>query len=116
MLPLRFLPYADTVDLPNVIVDGAANVGTRLTLSHWPGSPTPPELLADLSAEIAFRAADEPERFAGLEVVSNNHFDQDGLASVYALVEPDGARARREHVIDVARAGDFGTFTSRDAA
>jgi hypothetical protein len=116
VLPLRFVPYGDTTAVPNVVVDGAANAGTVLTLSHWPGSPTPRELREDLSAQIALRVLDEPDRFAGLEVVTNNHFDQDGLASVYALAHPDAARARRAQVIDVARAGDFGTFEDRDSA
>lgn len=116
MLPLRFVPYDDLGDTPNVIVDGAAAPSTRLTLSHWPGSPTPVEVRADLSAQIAFLALDHPDWFAGLDVVSNNHFDQDGLTSVYALVDPDAALARRDLVIDVARAGDFGGFVSRDAA
>jgi hypothetical protein len=35
---------------------------------------------------------------------------------VFALVEPDAAAVRAERLIDVARAGDFGTFTERDAA
>jgi hypothetical protein len=116
VLPLRFAPYSETTDVPNVVVDGAANAGTVLTLSHWPGSPTPRELLEDLSAQIALRALDEPERFAAVDVVTNNHFDQDGLASVYALTAPDAARARRDQVIDVARAGDFGSFHHRDSA
>jgi hypothetical protein len=116
VLPLRYAPYPETVETPNVIVDGAANAGTVLTLSHWPGSPTPPELRDDLSAQIAFRALDEPARFTGVEVVSNNHFDQDGLASVYALAHPYDAQARRAQVIDVARAGDFGSFAQRDSA
>ena len=116
VLPLRFVPYADAAATPNVVVDGAAAEATRLTLSHWPGSPTPRELLADLSAEIAMRALDEPGRFDGVEAVTNNHFDQDGLASVFALVAPAAARARAGRLVDVARAGDFGTFTDRDAA
>jgi hypothetical protein len=113
---LRFIPYADAAETPNVVVDGAPAAATRLTLSHWPGSPTPRELLDDLSAQIALRALAEPERFAELDAVTNNHFDQDGLASAYALVAPDAARARREQLVDVARAGDFGAFTDRDAA
>jgi len=40
--------------VPNIIVDGAANLGTELALSHWPNSTTPQELRADLSAEIVF--------------------------------------------------------------
>ena len=35
---------------------------------------------------------------------------------MYALVDPEPATARRDRVIDVARAGDFGTFVDRDAA
>jgi hypothetical protein len=116
VLPLKLIPYADAATTPSVIVDGAAAAATRVTLSHWPGSPTPPELRQDLSAEIAFRALEDPARFDGLDAVSNNHYDQDGLASVYALVDPDAAVARRDRVIDVARAGDFGTFVDRDAA
>jgi hypothetical protein len=116
VLPLRFVAYEDLGDTPNVVVDGAAASATVLTLSHWPGSPTPPEVRDDLSAQIAFHALDHRDWFDGIDVVSNNHFDQDGLASAYALVDPDAALARRERVIDVARAGDFGTFADRDAA
>jgi hypothetical protein len=116
VLPLRFVAYEDLGDTPNVVVDGAAAASTRLTLSHWPGSPTPPEVLDDLSAQIVFHALDHRDWFDGIDVVSNNHFDQDGLASAYTLVEPDAALARRERVIDVARAGDFGTFADRDSA
>ena len=116
MLPLRFVPYHELAGRPNVIVDGSATDGTVLTLSHWPGSPTPVELLDDLSAQIAFRALATPARFDGVAAVSNNHFDQDGLASAFALIDPDAALARREMLIDVARAGDFATFRHRDAA
>jgi len=115
VLPLRFVPYHELGDRPNVVVDGAAAPSTVLTLSHWPGSPTPPELLDDLSAQIVFHALAEPERFVGVELVSNNHFDQDGLVSAFTLVDPDAAQARRGPLVDLARAGDFGTFESRDA-
>ncbi len=116
MLPLRFVPYHRLGDEPNVVVDGSPTGSTVLTLSHWPGSPTPVELQDDLSAQIAFRALARPELFAGVAAVSNNHFDQDGLASVFALTQPEQASARREQVIDVARAGDFATFEHRDSA
>ena len=116
MLPLRFAPYHQLDGVPNVIVDGSVNDSTRIVLSHWPGSPTPKEVLDDLSAQIAFRALDYPSWFDGIDVVTNNHFDQDGLCSVYALTNPVAAMERRELVVDVARAGDFGTYVSRDAA
>jgi hypothetical protein len=50
-----------------------------------------------------------------VNVVSNNHFDQDGLVSAFTLVDRDAALARRGPLIDLARAGDFGTFDSRDS-
>ncbi|MCU1391738.1 MAG: hypothetical protein JWM34_166 [Ilumatobacteraceae bacterium] len=116
MRPLRFVPFHQLDGRPNVIVDGSATAGTALTLSHWPGSPTPEDLLDDLSAQIAFRALDRPECLDGIELVSNNHFDQDGMASAFALIDPEGALERRAIAIDVARAGDFGTFESIEAA
>lgn len=116
MEPLRFVPYHRLGDTPNVVVDGGPAPSTVLTLSHWPGSPTPVDLREDLSAQIAFRALERPALFDGVGVVSNNHFDQDGLASVFALVEPELAVARRDRIIDVARAGDFATFHDRDSA
>ena len=116
MLPLTFVPYDEVGARAHVVVDGAARASTALTLSHWPGSPTRVELRADLSAESAFLAAARPELFAGIDAVTNNHFDQDGLMSAYALVAPDEAGARRAAAVDVARAGDFGVFAERDSA
>lgn len=113
---MRYEPYDALDGVPHVIVDGAARSGTVLTLSHWPGSPTPPVLQADLSAEIAFRYLDHPQLAVPVEVVSNNHFDHDGLASVFVLVDPEAALARRERVVDLARAGDFARFEARAAA
>lgn len=98
------------------MVDGAPIPATVLTLSHWPATPTPVALRADLSVESALRWRECPGRWAGAELVSTDHLDQDGLASVFALVDPEGARRRRDRLVGVARAGDFATFTERDAA
>lgn len=108
--------YAALKGHPHVVVDGSAQDGTVLTLSHWPGSRTPERYRADLSAEIAFAYAVEPDPNITAEFVTNNHFDQDGLIGVYALTEPELAIARRARMIDVARAGDFSRFEDRDAA
>jgi hypothetical protein len=99
-----------------VIVDGSATDGTVLCLSHWPNTPVPAGLAADLSAQMALAYLDRFDLHAPAELVSNNHFDQDGLMSVYALVAPEAARARREYLADVAAAGDFATYTARAAA
>lgn len=113
---LRFVPDHAIAGVPNVVVDGAPNADTILTLSHWPGAPTPPDLRDDLSAQIAFHALERPALFDGIEAVTNNHFDQDGLVSAFALLHPELALPRRNQLIDIARAGDFGTFVSRDSA
>ncbi len=113
---LRFAPYLETLDIPNVVVDGRANPSTVLTLSHWPQAPCPPELRRDLSAESALAYLSVPSRHGGAEVVTNNHFDQDGLMSTYALVDPVGATPRAERVVEVARAGDFAVTSSVSAA
>jgi hypothetical protein len=113
---MQYIPYEELGNVPNIIVDGAANAHTVLTLSHWPKSATPADLKDDLSAQIVFRYLDRPDLNVDLEAVSNNHFDQDGLVSVYALVHPSDAAKRRALLIDIAAAGDFGTYRLREAA
>jgi hypothetical protein len=113
---LRYVGYPALDGVPNVIVDGAATDGTVLTLSHWPQSPIPPGLQADLSAQMAFAYLYRGDLHTPAEVVSNNHFDQDGLVSVFALTDPTSALDRRALLTDVAAAGDFATYRQRDAA
>lgn len=117
MTRLVYAPYAETIDVPNVVVDGSANRSTVLTLSHWPGTLCPDELRADLSAEMAFRYVERGEHLHGdARVVTNNHFDEDGVVSVFALIDPSAALEHRDFLVDVARTGDFGWFVERDAA
>lgn len=104
---LPYAPYDALRGRPHVVVDGAAQDATVLTLSHWPHSATPRDLLADTSAEIVLRALEDPARFGTAEAVSNNHADQDGLMGIWAVVEPDAARARADIVVGVATSGDF---------
>lgn len=113
---LNFTDYEASRAIPNIVVDGSPNEATVLTLSHWPGSVTPSGLARDLSAEMAFAYLDNPCEHAKAHAVTNNHFDQDGLVSAFALLEPDQAHDHREALIDIARAGDFGTFMHRDSA
>jgi uncharacterized protein DUF6687 len=115
---LRSVPYGSLgASTPSVVVDGSPAEGTVLCLSHWPGIESPPEFWADLSAEMAFLYVDAGgDRHGPASVVSNNHFDQDGLVGVFALSAPEEAQARRGLLIEVARAGDFGRTGSRVAA
>ena len=113
---MRYVPYGQINSSPNIIVDGAACAGTLLTLSHWPKSGTPVDLKRDSSAEIALAYLDSPRFHVNAEIVSNNHFDEDGLVGIYTLLDPATAQKQREFLIDVASAGDFGVYRQRDAA
>jgi hypothetical protein len=113
---MRYIPYDELRGQPSVIVDGSATGGTILTLSHWPKSGTPPEFAADTSAEIVFNYLDGPSAHIAADAVSNNHFDEDGLVGIFALVNPDLALRHRERLIAAATAGDFGVYSSREAA
>ena len=112
----RFSGYAASAAEPNVVVDGSPNECTVLTLTHWPGFVQPEGFRFDLSAEMAFHHLDAPIAHPAAAIVTNNHFDQDGLVCVHALVNPEISVEHRELLIDVASAGDFATFTDRRAA
>lgn len=115
---MRYVPFHKLGTTPNLIADGKPHEASALTLSHWPGSGTPPKYKDDLSAQIVFRYLDDPDvrLLSSVDVVSNNHFDEDGLVSMYALINPELAMEERDVLIDIARAGDFGTFHDRDSA
>jgi hypothetical protein len=113
---MRFVPYDELRSEPNVIVDGSATGGTVLTLSHWPKSGTPLEFAADTSAEIVFKYLDRPAAHVSATAVSNNHFDEDGLIGIFAMVDPATALRHRDRLIATATAGDFGVYSSREAA
>ena len=113
---MEYVAWDELGGRPNIIVDGYPAEGTVLALSHWRGSGCPEELADDLSTQIAFRYLDRPDLRVDADAVSNNHFDEDGLCGIYAVVHPEEALARRERLIQVASAGDFDTFTERDMA
>lgn len=115
-MPMQYVPYDELGSRPNIIVDGAASPSTVLTLSHWPKSGTPAALKRDTSAEIVFAYLDSPALHVDADAVSNNHFDEDGLVGVYTLLDPSSAESHRDLLLDVARAGDFGTYRDRNAA
>lgn len=114
--PVRYCPYSQLDDQPNIIVDGKAQRATVLTLSHWPWNATPPELMRDTSTDIVFAYLDSPEHHCGTGLVSNSHYDEDGLLSMYGLLNPVSALAHRELMIATSRAGDFSICSDPDAA
>jgi len=114
--PAEFRAHAALDGQPHIIVDGAPLPSTRLTLSHWPVNRTPPALRRDTSTATAFAYLDAPEFHQALPLVSNSHFDQDGLFSMFAVVDPPTAIAHRELLLAGALAGDFGIFSDRAGA
>lgn len=46
-------------------------------------------------------------------LLSNDHFDHDGLLAITTLLYPDWARERRELLIEAAEAGDFNKLKNR---
>lgn len=113
---VRYYPYSQLEDQPNIIVDGQAQRATVLTLSHWPWNSTPAGLLRDTSTEIVFAYLDRPDLHVDTPLVSNSHFDEDGLLSMYGLVDPQNAMRHRELMIQTSRAGDFAIYTDPLAA
>src|SRR5690606_22527711 len=100
---LTFVPVGQIDGRPHVVVDGPAGEGTTLCLSHWPGSPElPPALADDLPRQIALRYhGHRDDLHAPAQLVTNNHYDQDGLVGVFTLVEPEEALRRRDLLVDL---------------
>jgi hypothetical protein len=112
----RYVPLADLGAEPHVIVDGAARPATALCLSHWPGTPTPVAVRADLSAEIVRRAQLQGLLDGGPPAVTIDHYDEDGVAAL-ALAVLEGLTATDGDVlVEAARVGDFGVVRDRRAA
>lgn len=113
---VRFIPYAEARQQPNIVVDGAPLPSSLLTLSHWPNNQSPAAVRRDTSTATVFAWLDAPELHITAPFVTNNHFDEDGLFSVFALTDPQRALANRELLIAASFAGDFGVVRRRDAA
>lgn len=113
---MRYWPCEELGGRPCIVVDGAPRAEALLTLSHWPGSGTPEILQDDLSTQIVFHYLDRPDLHVVVDAATNDHFDEDGLAGLFAITRPEEALVRRRAVCDFASAGDFGTCCSREAA
>jgi len=113
--PARYVPYSDIGDQPHIIVDGAPLDSTVLTLSHWPNNQTHDSVRRDTSTAIVFAYLDSPNLHRDVPLVSNHHFDEDGLLSMFGIVDPQTALAHRELLIDTSFAGDFGVYEHPDA-
>jgi hypothetical protein len=114
---MRFEFYHEGLSgAPLLSVDGM--VDDALHLSHWEGNETPTELRADTSTEIALNFVAWPRRdewARGVEVVTNNHFDADGVLSVWSVLNGERALGLRDVLASAAEAGDFSEFPNERA-
>ena len=113
---MRFEFYTEVLDnVPKLSVDGT--VDNSIHFSHWEGNRTPAELKADTSTEIALNLATSPNRAQltnNIELVTNNHFDTDGVLSVWTVLNGERALPYRDLLIAAAEAGDFSEYSSDD--
>ena len=114
---MRFEYYHSGLDdVPKLSVDGT--VSNSVHFSHWHGNETPAQLKADTSTEIALNLVAAPNRnelTRGIELVTNNHFDTDGVLSVWTVLTGERALDLREQLIPTAEAGDFSEFKNEAA-
>jgi hypothetical protein len=114
---MRFEFYHSGLDaVPKLSVDGT--VSNSIHFSHWEGNSTPAEVKADTSTEIALNLVTSSRRNElthGIELVTNNHFDTDGVLSVWTILTGARAFELSQKLIPAAEAGDFSEFTNETA-
>ena len=111
---MRFEYYHEGLaNLPKLSVDGT--VGNAIHFSHWKGNETPRSVKADTSTEIALNlvaASDRDELTQGIDLVTNNHFDTDGVLSVWTVLTGERALDLHDKLIAAAEAGDFSELST----
>src|SRR4030081_865886 len=112
---MRFEYYSDAIATsPKLSVDGT--VDNAIHFSHWKGNETPQSVKADTSTEIALNLVAAPNRdelTQGIDLVTNNHFDTDGVLSVWTVLAGERALELREKLIAAAEAGDFSELSTQ---
>ncbi len=113
---MRFEFYSDAIaDVPKLSVDGT--VDNAIHFSHWHGNETPDSVKADTSTETVLNVVAAPNRTElthSIDLVTNNHFDTDGVLSVWVMLTGERALDLRARLIAAAEAGDFSEFSSVD--
>jgi hypothetical protein len=111
-----FYFYEDAMQsVRKISVDGL--VPNSFHLSHWAGNETPAALKADTSTEIALNFIADPHYkslFPNANILTNNHFDTDGLLSVFTLLYPDKTEPIAKTLIETSEACDFSSFSSEN--
>jgi hypothetical protein len=113
---MRFEYYHEGLaKIPKLSIDGT--VDNAIHFSHWKGNQTPASVKADTSTEIALNlvaAPDRQELTQGIDLVTNNHFDTDGVLSVWTVLTGERALESRQQLIAAGEAGDFSELSTED--
>jgi|GEM_PF-269339 len=113
---MRFEFYTDALEnVPKLSVDGT--VPNSIHFSHWEGNQTPAEVKADTSTEIALNLVASPNKNVltnNIVLVTNNHFDTDGVLSCWTVLNGERALEFRDLLIAAAESGDFSQNSKRD--
>jgi hypothetical protein len=113
----RFVPYGSAFsrqeedNRPTISCDGRIPGGVTLELTHWTDNETPDSLYADTSTEMDLRFATQHDTLEDA-LILNNHYDTDGVLSVWACLEPSRALQHEKLLKEGAEAGDFGEWSS----
>lgn len=111
---MRFQFFTEQlVNVPKLSVDGT--VPNSIHFSHWEGNRTPAQVRADTSTEIALNLVASPNRESltqDIDLVTNNHFDTDGVLSVWTVLNGERALQYKELLVAAAEAGDFSEYSS----
>src|SRR5437660_10935548 len=113
---MRFQFYSDRLaNTPKLSVDGT--VDNAIHFSHWKGNETPASVKADTSTEIALNvvaSSSHNELTKGIDLVTNNHFDTDGVLSVWTMLNGERTLPLRDKLIAAAEAGDFSELSTEE--
>jgi hypothetical protein len=114
MAQLVYRHWHDGLD-PAVCLSVDGGAPGALNLSHWPGNRTPDRFRHDLSTGsclLLAKAQDREEILRDITTVTNNHWDTDGVCSVFASLYPAPALAHGQLLLEAALAGDFAVYTT----
>ncbi len=107
----RWIPYELKEEGEDVLVVDCTHPKNK-TITHHKGSTTPKEVRAgDTSTENVLHAIKTKHRYTTkrgkVTKVTCDHFDIDGLISVFSLLHPNDAVMHEEVLVEAARIGEF---------
>ena len=115
----RYFPFQPELDsFPNIMTDSGRAASTVLELSHWPGNKTPLKFKADTSTEIVLKflgSSEFEDYLSTVEWVSSDHYDVDGLLSVWVLTQGRRVLDDFDKLKDIATVGDFDKYVSDES-